>query len=71
MWPGLGQAGLDRGYNAVIFDGPGQQSMLFDRGVRFRPDWEHVSTLLVDFLKDRPEVDASQIVLCGSSQAGY
>jgi hypothetical protein len=53
-WPGLGRPGLDRGYNAVIFDGPGQQSMLFERGVLFRPDWEHVISPLVDFLSDRP-----------------
>ena len=71
LWPGLGQPALDRGYNAVIFDGPGQQSMLFERGVPFRPDWEHVITPLVDFLSDRPEVDASKIVLYGASQAGY
>jgi hypothetical protein len=71
LWPGLGQPGLDRGYNTVIFDGPGQQSMLFDRNVPFRPDWEQVITPLVDFLSDRPEVDASKIVLYGASQAGY
>jgi dienelactone hydrolase len=71
LWPGLGQPGLDRGYNTVIFDGPGQQSMLFERGIPFRADWEHVITPLVDFLSDRPEVDASKIVLYGASQAGY
>ena len=71
LWPGLGQPGLDRGYNTVIFDGPGQQSMLFQRDVPFRPDWEQVITPLVDFLSDRPEVDASRIALYGASQAGY
>jgi Prolyl oligopeptidase family len=71
LWPGLGQPGLDRGYNTVIFDGPGQQSMLFQHGVPFRPDWEAVITPLVDLLSDRPEVDASKIVLYGTSQGGY
>jgi hypothetical protein len=71
LWPGLGQPGLDRGYNAVIFDGPGQQSMLFQRGIPFRPDWENVITPLVDFLSERPEVDESKIVLYGTSQGGY
>jgi Prolyl oligopeptidase family len=71
LWPGLGKPGLDRGYNAVIFDGPGQQSMLFQRGIPFRPDWENVITPLVDFLVERPEVDASKIVLYGTSQGGY
>src|SRR5271170_7069834 len=71
LWPGLGQPGLDRGYNAVIFDGPGQQSMLFEHEIPFRPDWENVITPLVDFLSDRPEVDESKIVLYGTSQGGY
>jgi hypothetical protein len=71
LWPGFGQPGLDRGYNTVIFDGPGQQSMLFQRRIPFRPDWEHVITPLVDFLSERPEVDASKIALYGASQAGY
>jgi hypothetical protein len=71
LWPGLGQPGLDRGYNVVVFDGPGQQSMLFQRGIPFRPDWENVITPLVDFLVQRTEVDASKIVLYGTSQGGY
>jgi dienelactone hydrolase len=71
LWPGLGQPGLDRGYNVVVFDGPGQQSMLFQRGIPFRPDWEKVITPLVDFLSERSEVDASKIVLYGTSQGGY
>src|ERR1035441_2572099 len=53
LWPEVGQPGLDRGYNTVIFDGRGQQSMLFERGIPFRADWEHVITPLVDFLSDR------------------
>src|ERR1700727_3398807 len=71
LWPGLCSPSLDRENNTVIFDGPGQQSMLFDRDVPFRPDWEQVITPVVDFLGDRREVDASKIVLYGASQAGY
>ena len=73
LWPGLGQPGLDRGYNTVIFDGPGQQSMLFQRAIPFRPDWEHVFTPLVDFLSERPEVDATRIALMAPAKlaTGY
>ena len=63
--------GRARGYNALVFDGPGQQSMLFERHVPFRPDWEHVITPIVDFLLQRPEVDANRLALYGISQAGY
>ena len=71
LWPGLGAAALARGYNALVFDGPGQQSMLFERQVPFRPDWEHVITPIVDFLLQRPEVDARGLALYGITQAGY
>ena len=71
VWPGLGAPALARGYNALIFDGPGQQSMLFERQIPFRPDWEHVITPIVDFLEGRPEVDAGRLGLYGLSQGGY
>ena len=51
---GMVKAASLRGYNALIFDGPGQQSMLFDRSIPFRPDWEHVITPIVDFLCSVP-----------------
>jgi hypothetical protein len=71
IWPPVSAGGVARGYNVLIFDGPGQQSMLFERGVPFRHDWEHVITPVVDFLLVRPDVDPARIVLYGISQAGY
>jgi dienelactone hydrolase len=68
---GMIRAALARGYSALTFDGPGQQSMLFDQGIPFRPDWEHVITPIVDFLVQRPDVDKDRILLYGISQAGY
>jgi hypothetical protein len=64
-------AGLARGWNAFVFDGPGQQSMLFERGVPFRPDWEAVLTPVIDALAGRPDVDASALTGYGVSQGGY
>ena len=60
-----------RGWNAFLFDGPGQQSMLFERGVPFRHDWEAVLTPVIDFLVTRPDVDASALTGYGISQGGY
>jgi hypothetical protein len=71
IWPSVSAGGVARGYNVLIFDGPGQQSMLFERGVPFRHDWEHVITPVVDFLLARSDVDPAQIALYGISQAGY
>lgn len=62
---------LARGWNAFLYDGPGQQSMLFERGVPFRPDWEAVLTPVVDALVARDDVDAGALVGYGISQAGY
>ncbi|MEU5211689.1 dipeptidyl aminopeptidase [Streptomyces sp. NPDC020742] len=70
-WTLLGAPAVARGYRALLFDGPGQQSMLFERGVTFRPDWERVITPVVDFLAAHEDVDARRIVLAGISQAGY
>lgn len=62
---------LARGWNAFLYDGPGQQSMLFDHGVPFRPDWEAVLTPVVDTLVERPDVDADALTAYGISQAGF
>jgi hypothetical protein len=52
-----GAAALDRGYNVLAFDGPGQGAMIIDHGVPFRPDWENVITPVTDFLLAQPGVD--------------
>ncbi len=67
----LAQACQDHGYNALMFDGPGQQSMLFEQKIPFRPDWENVITPVVDFISGRADVDAESLVLWGGSQGGY
>jgi len=71
MWVNGAAGALARGWNALVFDGPGQQSMLFERGVGFRPDWEAVLTPVVDFLLTREEVDPAGLVAVGISQAGF
>lgn len=67
----VGLPAIQRGYNALIYDGPGQQSMLFLDNIPFRPDWENVVTPVVDYALTRPEVDPTKLVLYGCSQAGY
>lgn len=70
-WCECTEGGLERGYNVLMFDGPGQQSMLFERDVPFRYDWEKVLTPVVDLLVGRDDVDAGRLAVYGVSQAGY
>lgn len=71
LWPGHGSEAAARGYNVVLFDGPGQQRMLFERGVPFRPDWENVIGPVVDAVLRRPDIDPQRLVLYAISQGGY
>jgi hypothetical protein len=71
LWSSAVSGAVRRGWNALVYDGPGQQSMLFEHGVPFRPDWEAVLTPVVDFLLARPDVDAGRLALYGTSQGGF
>jgi hypothetical protein len=62
---------LARGWNAMTFDGPGQNAALVRQGLSFRPDWEKVITPVVDFLSARTDVDGGKLALLGVSQGGY
>ncbi len=62
---------LARGWNAVTYDGPGQNAALVRQGLSFRPDWENVLTPVLDHLVARPDVDAARIAVVGVSQGGY
>ncbi|MGW7362303.1 alpha/beta hydrolase family protein [Streptomyces sp. NPDC054841] len=70
MWTYGVSAALDRGWNALVYDGPGQGQLLFVDQVVFTPTWEKVVTPLVDWLVARPDVDTDKIALTGLSMAG-
>ncbi|MGW1297997.1 alpha/beta hydrolase family protein [Streptomyces sp. NPDC002533] len=70
MWTyGVGAA-LERGWNALVYDGPGQGELLFVHGVPFNGTWERAVSPLVDWLLRRPDVDPRRIALTGISMAG-
>jgi hypothetical protein len=64
-------AALERGYNALVFEGPGQGEALYVQRLFLRPDFEHVLTPVLDWLLTRPEVRPDALVLIGRSFAGY
>jgi Prolyl oligopeptidase family len=71
MWVQGGAAASERGYHWMTFDGPGQQAMLFEHDVPFRPDWESVLTPVLDEMVAREDVDSDRMALIGVSQAGF
>jgi hypothetical protein len=71
LWASAVSAALKRGYNVLVFDGPGQQSQLFDHNIPFRPDWENVLTPVFDFVAGLDGVNAGRVAVYGISQAGY
>src|SRR5271156_4444114 len=65
------RAGIERGYNILAFDGPGQYGPIHRERLPFRPDWEEVVTPVVDFAVKLPGVDTAKIALMGVSFGGY
>jgi len=59
-----------RGYNVLLFDGPGQGRNLIRDGMTIRPDWETVVAPVVDYALTRSDVDPERIVLNGWSFGG-
>lgn len=69
---GGGAAALRRGYNALIFEGPGQTgTFMRDRSVTYRPDWEVPVKAVVDFALTKKEIDPDKIALIAYSLGGY
>jgi pimeloyl-ACP methyl ester carboxylesterase len=62
---------LPRGYNLLLYDGPGQGRPLIKQGLVMRPDWEKVVKPVVDYALTRPEVDPEKIAIMGISLGGY
>ncbi|MEH7075411.1 alpha/beta hydrolase family protein [Neobacillus drentensis] len=67
----VGVSALERGYNCLTFEGPGQGSVIREQKIPFRYDWEKVVTPVVDYLVTRSEVDTKKIALLGISLGGY
>jgi alpha-beta hydrolase superfamily lysophospholipase len=69
-WMGA-RAAVDRGFNVLVFDGPGQFASVHRQGLHFRADWEKVVTPVVDYALTRKDVDPKKIALHGESLGGY
>jgi len=61
-------AALSRGYNVVLFEGPGQMSLLFKRNVMFTPNWNQVVAPVLSWTRRR--ADVGKVALVGISFGG-
>lgn len=67
-----GAAAVRRGYNALLWEGPGQvDTYAEDPTLTYRPDWEVPTRYAVDYVLSRPEVDPDRLALVGHSFGGY
>lgn len=71
----FGVAALERGYNVIIYEGPGHRSLV-NQGKGFVAEWEKAVSPVVDFLfanesSELAFVDPKKIGLVGMSLGGY
>jgi pimeloyl-ACP methyl ester carboxylesterase len=64
-------AAVSRGYDILLFDGPGQGRNLIRDGLPLRPDWENVVRPVIDWVLEQPHVDPGRVVLAGWSFGGF
>jgi len=64
---------LERGYNCITFEGPGQGGAIRKQKIPFRYDWEKVLTPVIDFVSENcvEQCDLNRIALMGISMGGY
>jgi Esterase FrsA-like len=65
-----GFAALERGFNVVTFEGPGQPSVMRQQGLGFITDWERVVAPVIDWCEQSVDVDENAIGLLGYSFGG-
>jgi pimeloyl-ACP methyl ester carboxylesterase len=64
-------AATRRGYNCLLFDGPGQGRNLIRDNLFMRSDWEKVVAAVIDYALTRREINPAKIVLVGWSFGGF
>jgi cephalosporin-C deacetylase-like acetyl esterase len=67
----IGFTALERGFNVVTFEGPGQPTVVREQHLGFIAEWEKVVTPVMDYCNSLDFVDDNKIVLMGYSFGGY
>ena len=65
-------AALQRGYNCITFEGPGQGRVIRKQKIPFRYDWEKVVKPVIDYVLNGLEgINPNKLALMGISLGGY
>ncbi|HEX3935533.1 MAG TPA: alpha/beta fold hydrolase [Puia sp.] len=67
----FGFGALERGFNVITFEGPGQPGVVRSQGLGFITEWEKVVTPIVDHCQGLASVDSSRLILLGYSFGGF
>ncbi|KAF2674017.1 alpha/beta-hydrolase [Microthyrium microscopicum] len=70
LYHAIGKSLLERGYNFMTYEGPGQPTVRRYQNIGFRPDWWTAVTPVVDWLEKRSDVDTTKLALVGISYGG-
>ena len=71
----FGVAALERGYNILIYEGPGHRALV-NQGKGFIPEWEQAVSPIVDYIlankaNELSFIDINKLGLIGMSMGGY
>ncbi|KAJ5775818.1 Alpha/Beta hydrolase protein [Penicillium nucicola] len=61
---------IERGWNCITYEGPGQPTVRRDQDMGFIPEWWEVVTPVVDYARARHDVDIDKVALMGVSYGG-
>ena len=61
---------VERGYNCITYEGPGQPTVRRQQHLGFIPEWWEAVTPVVDYIHTRNDVDTKRIALVGVSFGG-
>jgi alpha-beta hydrolase superfamily lysophospholipase len=67
----FGFGALERGYNVITFEGPGQPTVVREQHLGFITEWEKVVTPVVDYCEKLNFIDNKKLILLGYSFGGF
>lgn len=71
MLHAFGFSALERGFNVITFEGPGQPTVIREQNLGFITEWERVVSPVIDHYSAFGEIDKKKLILLGYSFGGF